>query len=70
MLGTWIATNFEPLRVGLWAIGLLAVVVAAVCVVRRVGALATTSAALAMALLSGTALYLILFVSAFAQTLR
>lgn len=68
MLMSWIARHLEVLRIALWALGLLSASIAAVCVVRRASAYASTNAALAMSLLSGSIVFLILFVCAFAGT--
>lgn len=69
ILGSWIARHLEILRLGLWVVGLLSVIVAVLCVVRRTSIHASTSAALAVSLLSGSIVFLILFVCVFAGTL-
>jgi hypothetical protein len=70
MLGTWIAGHLEALRFGLWAVGLLSIGIAILCVVRKASAYASTSAALALSLLSGSTLFLALFLSSFARAVE
>jgi len=59
----WIVTNIKLIQYGLWSIGLLSVVVASLCIARRASAHMTIQSALVMSLLSGSCVFILLYLS-------